>query len=132
MTVPLQIACIVGEIGPNGEVPEQWTQLRMPALVVACPRSEAHPCGYDECRVQLNAITTPDEIDGPKQVQARVGWLATLFHDDNLDIIRDNLNAGAVEGARIIGIERDGEDHQENGKQIFSILKLRVDAASES
>ena len=134
--VPLTFACICGEIAEDGAIPEEWSKLTMPAIVVACPRSERPGCAYDECHVSITAITTPDEVDAPARVQARAGWLAALFHEDNLDLITAALNAPlagpdlrAVKGIAVIGIMFDGEDHQENGHLVFSSVKLKVSAA---
>lgn len=133
--VPLSVHCICGEVGENGEIPAEWGVLRMPAIVIACPRSQPHLIGYDECSVAITAITTPDEINAPAQVQARAGWLSALFDEDNLDLIRDALNAPEsgedtrpVKGIHVVGMMRDGEDHQENGHQVFSAVKLLVSA----
>lgn len=129
---PLTFSNITGEVGENGELPEEWTKLRLPAVVVACPRPEAQPGGYDLCPTQIAVITTPDEIEAPERVQARIGWLADLFHEDNLEDIRGALNdpAAAVRGGVIIGIERDDEEHGEDGRHVMSTLKLKVYAAA--
>lgn len=133
--VPLAIHCIPGAIGQQGEIPEEWAKLTLPAIVVACARSEPHLVGYDICEVSLIAITTPEEIDAPAKVQARVGWLSALFDEDNLDEIVDALNPPpsgpddrAVRGIQFVGLERAGEDHTENGRQILSSVKLKVHA----
>jgi hypothetical protein len=129
-TVPLSVHCICGQIGADGEIPEDWSKLTLPALVVACTRSEPHPIGYDLCDVSLIAMTTADEVGAPARVQSRIGWLSALFDEENLDLIRDDLNSpeAAVKGLHVVGIERAGEDHSENGRQVLSTLKLRIHA----
>lgn len=133
--VPLSFHCIAGEIGAQGEIPEEWANLTMPAVVVASARSDPHYIGYDICDVSIVVITTPEEIDAPARVQARIGWVSTLFDEDNLDAVVEDLNppltgsdARAVKGIQFIGLERNGEDRTENGRQILESVKLRVHA----
>ncbi len=131
----LAVHCMVGEIGEDGELPEEWTKLPLPALVVSSPSSQPNAIGYDLCDVELTMITTPIEVDAPSKVQERTGWLSALFHEDNLDIITAALNPPAsgpdtrpVQGITIIGLERNGENHATNGLHVMDTLRLRVHA----
>jgi hypothetical protein len=133
--VPLSVNCIPGKIGPSGEIPEEWGNLKLPALIVAIAQSDAHLVGYDVCDVQFIAITSPDEINAPTMVQRRIGWLSAIFDEDNLDAIAADLNAPAagedtrlVKGLQVIGIMRAGQSHAENGRHVLSTLKLEVSA----
>lgn len=129
--VPLSFHCLPGVIGPQGELPDEWAKVRLPAIIVASVRSEPHLCGYDICDVQIVALTTPDEIHAPAQVQARVGFISAVFDEDRLDDVVAALNspAAAVRDIQFVGLERDGDDHTENGKQLISTMKLKVHAA---
>lgn len=131
--VPLGIYCICGEVGEDGAIPEEWQQLRMPAIVISCPRSQRVLGGWDECSVAVTAITTPDEIGAPAQVQARVGWLGALFAEDNIPLIVAALNAPRsgpdlrpVKGLTVVGMICEGEDHLPDGHQVIGALKLQV------
>ena len=137
-TLPINVHTMPGEVGEDGAIPEEWSALKLPALVVSSSDSQPHPCGYDICEVSLTCITTPDEINAPTQVQLRTGWLSALFDEDRLDEITASLNAPPsgpdtrpVKGITVIGIERAGEAHSNNGMHVMDVLRLRVHAIGE-
>lgn len=127
VTHPFAIHVMAGELGEEGELPEEWEQLKLPALVVQSPDSTRHALGYDVCELTLNAMTTPQEKQAPERTTIRLAWLMSIFDDANLDALAGTI-AELVDGLTIIGIEYIGDSHQENGRQIMGIVRLRVHA----
>lgn len=126
-TRPLAVHVMAGEIDEEGELPEEWEQLTLPALVVQCPSSDPHPIGYDICEVSLLMMTTPQEQRAPDRTRVRTAWLTSIFDEQFLPTLATALSA-TIDGLTVIGIERVGDSHQENGRHIIGVARLRVHA----
>lgn len=124
---PFAVHVMAGDIGEEGELPEEWEQLELPALVVQSPDSTRHEIGYDVCELTLNAMTTHSENQAPDRTTIRLAWLMSIFDDANLEALAGTI-AALVDGLTIIGIEYVGDSHQDNGRQIMGIVRLRVHA----
>lgn len=125
--VPLRIHAMPGEISEEGELPEEWSALQLPAVVVSCNDGE-QVSDFRQCRVSIASLTSKDENDAPNKVHARLTWLEDFFHEDNLDDIRDALNALTAD-VTIIGISRDGDGFTFNGQHVIETLKLMIHAS---
>lgn len=126
---PIGIHISCGQIGEDGALPAEWTALKLPALIVNSITSDPHDIGYEICDVRLFAMTTAEEANAPAAVDDRAGWLESLFDEDNLDAIRDQLNAAdAPVKLSVVGIVRDGTAHEQRDGFVMSGVKLKVHA----
>jgi len=128
---PLQLCAICGKIGTDGAIPEEWSKVLMPALIIAAPDSEPHIIGYDIVDCTVQCVSSASEDDGPRKMAERAAWLDCLFDQDRLDDIPAALNAGPVP-VTVIGIERDRPVHIDDGQRFYRGIKLRVHAYAQA
>lgn len=128
--VPLRVHAICGALDPEtGELPEEWGQLVLPALVASALRSEGET--FDLCDVTLTLLSSPDEIEAPARIEERFKWLLQIFDDDNAEDVAAGITE-ASDDVHVIGLVLTGKDAQDNGRHVVRTIALRVTATRKS
>lgn len=64
---------------------ENPDEIPLPSVVVSCPRTVVHAMGYPVCELHILVLGSADEDDATTRQPARIGTIAELFVDVDVD-----------------------------------------------